>query len=255
MKRFSIQNKNIKTLATILLITIWWLGSLVYNNPDLIPSPLTIFRSLGDIVMSNNFFTIIGSSIIRGLLGLLISLILGTVLGMLSGLYKEIEDSLSPILTVIKSTPIMAIILLLLIWFGTEKAPVFATIMVAFPILYANVLAGTRNVDPKLINMAKLYKVRPIKIIREIYLPSTFPFIFAGMEAAFSIGWKVTVGAEVLSQPKYAIGSQMWDAKIYLDINYLFAWTIIAIIISAIIELFIRLIKKNVVKWEVNNES
>ena len=107
-----------------------------------------------------------------------------------------------------------------------------------------------KNIDPKLLEMAKIYGIKRTRVIKEIYLPSIIPFLTAAISTAFGIGWKVVIAAEVLSQPKYAIGSSLQNSKIYLNINDVFAWTIIAILIGYLFERLIRLIEKKSLKWK-----
>ncbi len=83
----------------------------------------------------------------------------------------------------------------------------------SFPIICTNVIEGIKNIDIKLIEMAKIYKIKKYRIIREIYLPSMVPFLIAAISTSFGIGWKVVIAAEVLSQPKYAIGTSLQTFK------------------------------------------
>ena len=255
MKQYITKNRQYTILSVASLVVIWKIASIIYNKETILPPPENIFIGVLNLLSAKSTFIVIGHTLQRGLIGFFISLLLGIALGTLSGLKDYIEKLLSPVLTILKSTPIIAVIILLFLMIGTEKTPIFATIMIAFPIIYTNVLEGTKNVDSNLVKMAKLYKVSRFNIIKDIYLPSTAPFIFAGMETAFSIGWKVTVTSEVLSVPKYAIGSEMWNSKIYLDIDTILAWTIITVIISYIFEILIKATRKKVIRWNITNES
>lgn len=255
MKTSTFKNNKISLISIITIIMIWKGASLIYANEALLPSPESVVLSLLEAFQSPDFIKIICYTLLRGFTGFILSLIMGMIFGTLAGMSRYVEKSLSPLLTVMKSTPIMSIMLLLLIWFGTEKTPIFAGFMVSFPIIYTNMMQGTKNVDRSLIEMAKIYGIDPIHIIKDIYFPSTAPFLFAGIASAFSIGWKVTVGAEVLSQPKYAIGSKMWESKLFLEIDALLAWTISAILLSFFIEVIIKIMEEKVVGWKYETES
>jgi len=255
MKQYITKNRHYTIISIVSLVFIWKIASVLKNNEAILPPPESILIGVINLLSVKSTFIVIGHTLQRGLIGFFISLVLGIALGTLSGLKPYVEKLLSPVLTILKSTPIIAVIILLYIMIGTEKTPIFATTMIAFPIIYTNVLEGTKNVDANLVKMAKLYNVSRFNIIKDIYLPSTAPFIFAGMETAFSIGWKVTVTSEVLSVPKYAIGSEMWLSKNYLDLDTIFAWTIITVIISYIFELLIKATRKKFIRWNITNES
>ncbi|KXZ40436.1 Binding-protein-dependent transport system inner membrane component [Alkalithermobacter thermoalcaliphilus JW-YL-7 = DSM 7308] len=71
-----------------------------------------------------------------------------------------------------------------------------------FPIIWTNVVTGVKNVDKKLLQMAKVYKVKNTVILKRIYLPSITPYVSAAFITSLGLGWKVSVAAEVLSHPK-----------------------------------------------------
>ena len=75
------------------------------------------------------------------------------------------------------------------------------------------------------------------------------PFIISGASSAMGIGWRAIIIGEVLSQPKYGIGTKMQAAQTYLNVEAVIAWTLIAIIISFAFEKIIRLYEKRVLKW------
>lgn len=249
------RNKRVTFLSVIIMILTWKIASLVNNNEALLPAPEIVFFNLFALFQSPDFQKIVGFTIIRGLIGFFLSLLCGIIFGSLAGLYEKVEKSLYPILVVLKSTPIMSIILLLLLWFGTEKTPVFAGFLVAFPIIYTNVMQGTKNVDTNLVEMSRVYGVNRFNIIKDVYFPATAPYLFAGISTAFSIGWKVTVGAEVISQPAFSVGSKMWEAKLYIEIDDLLAWTVLAIILSYIIEGLIKIFERKIVRWKYEYKS
>jgi NitT/TauT family transport system permease protein len=111
-----------------------------------------------------------------------------------------------------------------------------------FPVIWTNIVAGINNTDKKLLEMARAYGVKKTLVIRRIYIPSIMPYFSAACVTCFGLGWKVSVAAEVLSHPKYSIGSNLYSAKVYLDSSELFAWTLVVIILSIIFEmLFVKI--------------
>ncbi len=255
MKTSTMESKKISLISVIIIILIWKVASFSYHNEALLPSPESIIINMIIMIQSPDTFYTLVFTLFRGLSGFILSLVTGMIFGTIAGINHYIEKSLHPLLAVIKSTPFMSVILLLLIWFGTEKTPIFAGFLVSFPIIYTNVLQGTKNIDRNLIEMSKIYGIGIFQIIKNIYLPSTAPFIFAGIASAFSIGWKVTVGSEILSQPKYAIGTRMWESKLYIEIDMLLAWTVTTILISYLIELLIKKVEGKIVRWKYETES
>jgi NitT/TauT family transport system permease protein len=237
-------------LSFALLLAIWKIISVIVNSAIIIPSPESTVISLFNLIKTREFFIIILFSLGRGLIGFAISFVLGLVVGFAAGFNRVFNKIFEPFLVIIRSTPVMTIILIALIWFKANNVPIFASFLMSFPIICTNVMEGIKNIDPKLLEMAKIYRVNRTRVIKEIYLPSIVPFLTAAISTSFGIGWKVVIAAEVLSQPKYAIGTSLQNSKIYLNINDVFAWTIIAILIGYLFERLIRLIEKKSLKWK-----
>jgi NitT/TauT family transport system permease protein len=152
-------------------------------------------------------------------------------------LNKTVYEIFEPFIVLIRSTPVISIIIIALIWFKSDYAPVFTGFLMCFPVVWSNVVQGIKNTDHHLIEMSKIYRVKPMQIIRTVYIPSAKPFIAAGLTSSLGLAWKVIAAAEVLSLPRYAIGSKLHDSKIYLESDRLIAWTLLIIIISYLFEL------------------
>ena len=93
--------------------------------------------------------------------------------------------------------------------------------------------------------MCKIYNIKKINVIKSVYFYSALPYINASMISALGISWKVTSAAEVLSLPKYSIGSHLYDSKVYLEIPDLFAWTVIIIFLSHVFEALLKKVFKS----------
>jgi len=243
--------EGIYTLISFLvLLAAWKVVSVIISSEIILPSPEDTTISMLKLIRTKEFFIIILSSFQRGLLGFIISFILGIFFGFLSGLSRVFRRIFEPFLSVIRTTPVITVILIALIWFKANNVPVFASFLMAFPIICTNVIEGIDNVDQKILEMAKIFRIKKSRVIKEIYIPSLVPFLAAAVSSAFGIGWKVVIAAEVLSQPKYAIGTSLQTSKIYLNINDVFAWTIYAILIGYIIERIIRFAEYKTIKWK-----
>ena len=249
MKLHISKNKIITLISAFLLIVIWKIISLIYNSELILPSPESTLIATFKLFGSKNFLLIIGLTIFRGILGFAISFVLGTILGIIAGINDSFNAFLKPLLVTVRSTPVISLILLALIWFQVDLVPIFIAFLTMFPFICTNVIDGIRNVDKDLIEMARIYKVNQSKIIQEVYFPAITPFIFSGASSAMGFGWRAIIIGEVLSQPKFGIGTLMQSAQTYLLVNEVIAWTIIAIIISALFEFIIRRAEKAIIIW------
>ncbi len=245
MKTSTIKNKKLFSIFIIVVILIIWeITALGVDKEILIPTPKATFVSLFKIIQSKNFLIIVFSTLKRTFISFFISLFLALIFGTLSGLFKNLFHIIEPIIAIIRSTPTMAIIILALIWLGGERAPVLIGFIVVFPILYSSVYRGIVQTDEKLIQMAKSYDVKRGIILKDIYIPSIKSYLLAGINAALGLCFKVMISAEVLGQPKYAMGTSLYMQKINLDMAGVFAWSIILIVIAVLFEKLVSLFFK-----------
>jgi len=249
MKNSSTTNKIVILSVIVLLIIGWEVVSRSVGSRQILPGPVDSFAALFNLIKGPAFFTSLGSTLWRGLLGFLLAFGSALVIGVLSGLNSSIEAGFRPVIILLRSVPVISIILLALIWFRIEQVPVFIGFLTMFPILTTNITQGIRQTDPAIIQMARLYRVREFRILREIYIPSILPYLFSGISTAAGFGWRAVIIGEVLSQPKYGIGSMMQDAQSFLLVAEVIAWTLIAVIIGSLFEWIIRQAEKRIIIW------
>lgn len=104
------------------------------------------------------------------------------------------------------------------------------------PVVYSNVLQGIKTTDMKLLEMAKVFRVTPVKKALYIYLPHLKPYILSACSVSLGLSWKAGIAAEVIGIPTGSIGEKLYQAKVYLSTPDLFAWTVVIIVISILFE-------------------
>ena len=250
MNNSSTKYRIISLCVILVLLAGWELLSRALHSRQILPGPADAIASLISIAGKPGFLTALCVTLFRGLAGFLIAFAAAIAIGIPAGLNAGIEAGFRPILITLRSTPVVAIILLALIWFQSEQVPVFIGFLTMFPILTTNISQGIRETDESLVQMAHLYHIKRRRILTGIYWPSILPFLFSGISTAVGFGWRSVIIGEVLSQPRYGIGAMMQDAQSYLIVSEVIAWTVVAILVSAIFEWIIRLIEKYSIKWK-----
>lgn len=242
--------KQIFSLAGVLfMLIVWKILALHFNSDFILPHPEKTLVTTIKLFADGNFLLIVGTTILCGIVGFVISGFLGILLGIIAGISPNFNAFLRPILVTVRSIPVVALILLALIWFNPGLVPVFIGFLTMFPFICTNVIDGIRSVDPELIQMSNFYRVNHSKIVREVYIPAIMPFIVSGASSALGIGWRAIIIGEVLSQPRYGIGTVMQSAQTFLNVDAVIAWTIIAVVISYAFEKVIRWGEHRIVVW------
>ena len=250
MKDSTIKDSKVKDLLTKISVLIFWLivwqvVYLIVQRDLYVPSPFSVFLTLRELIFKPAFWHSIAHTILRVLIGLVLSIAIGVVLGVISSANRYIFQLVNPMMSAIKSTPVMSFIIIALIWFSSSNVPIFICFLMCFPIIWTNVVEGIGNVDKKLLEMSRVYRVKKWVTLKRIYLPAIIPYLMAACLTALGLGWKVVVAAEVLSHPRNSIGSHLYSAKVYLDSSELFAWTLVVILLSFFFEsLFARIIRR-----------
>lgn len=249
--KISFTKKNYAGFVSVLLIlAVWKILSLYVDSGFILPSPEKTLVTTLSLFGEKHFLEIIGSTVLRSLAGFILSAILGIGLGIFAGIYSHFNAFLQPVLITIRSIPVIALILLALIWFRPGSVPVFIAFLTMFPFICINVIEGIKSVDVDLIEMAVFYRVSRYRIIRELYIPAIMPFIISGASSAMGIGWRAIITGEVLSQPLYGIGTLMQGAQTFLRIDAVIAWTILAVTISFVFEKAIRWCERKLIVWK-----
>ena len=227
----------LKVLAvSIFWITIWELIYIAVGEPILVPSPISVFLRLSELFITGDFWLSIGISFYRILSGLVLGTALGCVFAILTSASQTVKLFLSPLLQIVKATPIASFIILALIWLEVGNVPVLTAMLVVIPGVWANVESGILSIDKELVQMANCFSVPKSKIFSKITVPSIRPYFTAAINTATGMAWKAGIAAEVICPYKNSIGTALHDSKIYFETTDLFAWTVTVIILSIVLE-------------------
>lgn len=255
-KRKTLKKAISISLSILFWLSLWALLSYRINSELLLPSPADTLSALTRLAGSIDFWSAAALSLLRIIIGIIIGVLIGTLVAVISARLYLADALFSPLLTVIKATPIASFIILAMLWIDKNTLPVFITVLIVLPIVQSNVFSGIRSVDISLLEVAKIYRFPLSKKIFKIYVPSVMPYFLAACRSSLGMAWKAGIAAEVLCTPTSAIGTEIYLSKTYLESSELFAWTALVIILSIIIEkLFIWGLAKLAQKFHVAKEG
>ena len=243
----------IKKLCKYAAISLLWLGiwqivSMIIGKELLFPSPVAVAVRLFELMLTSEFYLTVGLSLLRILVGMVIGTLIGALGGLLTAFSRIARDIFAPLLAVVKSTPVASFIILMVLWISRDITPLIIALMMVTPVVWTNVETGILNTDRSLLEMAKVYKMSRADKIKHIYLPSISPYFLAALKASLGMAWKAGIAAEVLLQPIVSIGKMISDSKILLETTDLFAWTVVVVVLSVIIEKTMVFVLKKAMK-------
>lgn len=221
-------------------IALWALAARWVNSPLLLPTPLAVLRRLGALLPSSGFWLTLGATLLRTLLAYLLGIAFAVLLAALCCRFRAAELLFSPLLSAVRATPVTSFIVLALVWLSSARVPVLTGFLMTLPVVFSALTQAVRAIDPRLLEMARLYRFGRGGTLRRVVLPSVLPAFVESCMAAIGLCWKAVVAAEVIGVPKLAVGSRLYEAKIYLETDSLLAWTLMLVLLSVLLEALLR---------------
>jgi NitT/TauT family transport system permease protein len=166
----------------------------------------------------------------------ILAVVLGTALAVLTEKNRWLNLLIAPAMTAMQATPVASFAILVLIWVSRDYVPVLICAMMVIPVIWGAVGGGIRATDRQLLELAKVYRLPKLRILRRIYVPSVLPFFRTACVSALGLGWKAGIAAEVLTVPKRSVGRMISESKLYLLTEELFAWTLTVIVLSLLLQ-------------------
>ena len=230
-------NKIIKAvLVAAFWLLIWYAAARAIGKELLLPSPDAVLARLFELVATKSFWTHTLSSLVHIFSGIILASFAGVIIAILTSRIKLVYDLLFPLIAVVRSTPIASFVILALLWIGKDTLSVFISSLIVFPVIWGNIGEGIKNIDTGLVEVAKIYRFSPSKKLRRLYIPSLLPYFISGFRTSIGLAWKAGIAAEALARPSVSIGNQLYEAKMYLETLDLFAWTLVVIVLSILLD-------------------
>jgi NitT/TauT family transport system permease protein len=228
-------------IAALFWLGMWQLLAQRLELPLLLPYPAAVARRLIELMATADFWRTALSSLGRVFAAFLLGAAAGSLCAVLCAVSPLCSAILSPMMHVIRATPVASFIILLLLWLpGAGWVSLAAAMLMTAPIFWANLGRAIEETDPKLLEMARAYALGRWKTLRHVYLPGMRAALAAACESGVGLAWKAGVAAEVLTRPKIAIGRMVYETKLYLETTDLFAWTAVVVLLSRAVERLVR---------------
>ena len=222
--------------SLVFWLAIWQIVHLAVGENILVPSPLSVFKRLFELCAENSFWVSVATSLLRVVSGLVSGTVLGVFLAVLAAKSNLLRNLLNPALHMIKATPVASFIILAILWLSVENVPAFTAMLIVLPTVWANTEKGILSVDKDLLQMGKAFGLSTKEVFLRITVPSIKPFFAAALNSAVGMAWKAGIAAEVICPHGRSIGSALHDSKIYFETVDTFAWTVLVIILSVVLE-------------------
>lgn len=238
-----------KAIKIICVATFWILiweaaSRLVSRNNELLllilPSPFSVLKKWCDIALTSQFIKAELLTLARIFLGFIIGCGLGFAVGLLTHISQLSYSLLSPVLKIIRAVPVVAIIILMYLFFNSSTLPILIVCLMVLPIIWQTVHDSLENTDKSLLEMSKVFGLSKPKTLSRVKLPHITPALITACVNALGLAWKSGVAAEVICLPDVSLGTMLWHSKGSVNYDEVYAVTLTVVLLSIIIEFLLK---------------
>lgn len=237
-------------LVPLLLILLWQIASTSgLLQSRILPAPTAVISAFWHLLISGELWHHVKVSAGRALLGLALGGGLGLALGLLNGSSKTASTLLDTTLQMIRNIPALALIPLVILWFGIdESAKLFLVAVGVFFPIYINTYHGIRSVDPQLIEMGKSYGLSRWQLYKNIILPGAMPSILVGLRFALGLVWVLLIVAETISA-QAGIGYMTMNAREFLQTDVVLVGILLYALLGKLADVLAVNLEKYLLRW------
>lgn len=240
----------VRASVPLILLGAWWLGARAGVIPEsMLASPGDVAVALLELARSGDLARYLGASLTRALLGVGLGVSAGLFLGVAAGLSALSEELIDPSMQMLRAVPSLAMVPLLISWFGIDETFKIALIGLscAMP-MYAYSYLGVRNVDRKLVEAARSFGLRRGPLLRHIVLPSALPSLLMALRICLALSLLGLIAAEQVGTTK-GIGYLVLLAKQYYRQDYMVLCLVLYAGLGLLYDAFIRVLERTLMPW------
>ncbi|MDO4619480.1 MAG: ABC transporter permease subunit [Lachnospiraceae bacterium] len=215
-------------------LLVWQIAAMAANRNLLLPLPTVpktvtaLFRLLGRAAV----WHAIGLTLLRVLAGFVCAILIGSVGAVLSWKNRLFQFLSDPMLHMIRTVPVAAVIILVFLWVPRQHIPAFISFLTVMPVIWSNVREGLRNIDPQLGEMARVFGMSGREQFRRVTLPQLEPFYLAAIRTGIGFAWKSGIAAEIICRTPLSIGNLLWQSKAAIAYDEVLAVTLLIMTLS-----------------------
>ncbi len=230
--------------GVVLIVLLWTVLCTVQGKPLLFPSVGEIVGEMFNLLGSASFYGATSSTLLRCVIAYVTAVVLAFALVLAVSVFPVAGKLIAPFIALLRSFPTMSVILIAMVWLSSVSSPVLVGFLIAFPLLYGNLLGKVNEVSAELTDMCNVYKVSKRRRVIALYIPTMLPETLKQTGTVFPVTLKVVIAGEVLAYTSGSVGLEMFSAKLDVNIALLLAWSIFAVLTGYLIKLAVDIAVK-----------
>lgn len=224
------------TVAVLFWVAIWFCAALALDNDILLAGPVQTCEALLANLVSADFWMIVAESSVR-IVGCAVAFsLLGMLLGLTASYSMWMRSLLAPLIQVMKSVPVVCVVVILLVTIGPQGAVAITIAFVALPPFYVVMLSAAEQSASDTARTLRLMGASATSVFFAFTCPALLPGLKDAAKTSMALSWRAGVMGELLGLPLGSIGTALYVSKLTLDTAGLLAWTIIVMLLAWICE-------------------
>ena len=246
----AVGQRLIPWLVPLALLVLWHIATTVgWLSARVLPAPVDVAAAAWNLANSGELWAHVKVSSARALTGLAIGGGLGLLLGLLTGSVRFFETLLDSSIQMVRNIPALALIPLVILWFGIdESAKLFLIAVSVFFPIYLNTFHGIRSVDPGLIEMARTYGLSRWQLYTQVILPGALSSILVGLRFSLGLMWVILIVAETISA-QAGIGYLTMNAREFLQTDVVLVGILLYALLGKLADLFAGTLERAWLRW------
>ncbi len=236
-------------ISLAIALSVWAIVSAIKNNPLVLPMPGIVIERFFLLMKENSFWISVFSTLGRTIVCFAVSFLVALILALAGRICSPVHKILMPLISVLRSAPTVAVILIAYAFFSSKIMACLVGFLIAFPVLYSSFFTALNELNGDLFTLAKVYKISFLHKIFGITIPQIAPVLFDAGASTLSLTVKVIISAEIITCVANSIGGKVQTAYASFEIEYLLAWTLVAIVLSFLLEFIVNIAKKLTIRW------
>ena len=232
------------------LIAVWEIAARIgWLSSRILPEPWAVAQAFWTLTVSGELLLHLRTSLWRAISGFAIGAGAGLLLGLLTGSVRRAETLLDTTLQMVRNIPALALIPLVILWFGIdESAKLFLLAVGVFFPVYLNTFHGIRSADQSLVEMAQSYGVTGWPLYRDVILPAALPAILVGVRFALGLVWVLLIVAETISAQS-GIGYMTMNAREFLRTDIVLVGILLYALLGKAADVLARALERRCLRW------
>jgi NitT/TauT family transport system permease protein len=220
-----------------------WLASwevIGRGSPQLTGYPSAVLATLWSMLSTGELGMLVGGSARIFLLGWVLAVSIGLVVGVLVGWFRPARLMFEPFLNALYSTPLIAVIPLMVLWFGLGVTAMVVSVVLnaIFPMIIMTII-GTRNAGKDYLEVARSFRLNGFWTILKIVIPGAFPYLLVGLRLTTSSALRGTIFAGFLI-PDNGIGNALRSAGDAFNTTRLYGLIVVVVVVALVVDFLLR---------------